>query len=90
MWRMPPLNHKEPSVGRSCVVGGVVQAPQSPEGAVGESWLLASGGSLSPCRARLPSKGGPFFADILLLWLGLGLSEVHVGSSSLLVLQSLT
>ena len=77
-------------VGRTCVVGGVVQAPQALAGAAGESWLLASGGGLVPCRARLPSKGGPFLADILFLWLDLDLSEMHVGSSSLLALQPLT
>ena len=77
-------------VGRSCLVGGVVQAPQAPAGAAGESLLLASGGGLAPCRARLPGEGGPSLADILSLWLDLDLSELHVGSSNLLVLQSLT
>ena len=77
-------------VGRSCVVGGVVQAPQAPAGAAGESWLLAYAGGLAPCRARLPGEGGPSLADILSLWLDLDLSELHVGSPSLLVLQSLT
>ena len=72
------------------MVGVVVQALQAPAGAAGESWLLASGGGLAPCRARLPSKGGPSLADILFLWLDLDLSELYVGSSSLLVLQPLT
>ena len=75
---------------RTCVVGGVFQAPQAPTGAAGESWLLASGGGLAPCRACLPGEGGPSLADILSLWLDLDLSELHVGSSSLLVLQSLS
>ena len=70
--------------------GGVVLPPRAPAGSAGESWLLASGGGLAPCRARLPGKGGPSLADILLLWLDLGPSELHVGSSNLLVLQSLT
>ena len=56
----------------------------------GESCLLASGGGLAPCRAHLPSKGGSSLAYILLLWLDLHLSELHVGSSSLLDLQSLS
>ena len=77
-------------VGHTCAVGGVVQAPQAPAGAAGESWLLASGGGLAPCWARVPGKGGPSLADILLLWFDLGLSELHVGSSNLLGLQSLT
>ena len=67
-------------VGRTCTVGGVVQAPQAPAGVAGESWLLASGGGLAPCRARLPGEGGPSLADILFLWLDLDLSELHVGS----------
>ena len=70
--------------------GGVVQPPRAPAGSAGDPWLLASGGGLTPCRARLPGKGGPSLADILLLWLDLGPSELHVGSSNLLVLQSLT
>ena len=49
------------------------------------AWLLAFGGGLAPCRARLPGKGGPSLADILLLWLDLGSSELYVGSSNLLV-----
>ena len=77
-------------MGCPCAVGGVVQAPRAPAGAAGESWLVASGGSLAPCRARLPGEGGPSLADILLLRLNLGPSELHVGSSNLLVLQSLT
>ena len=77
-------------VGRTCAVGGVDQAPQARAGAAGESWLLASGGGLAPCRARLSSKGGPSLADILFLWLDLDLSELHVGSSSLLALRPLT
>ena len=52
--------------------------------------VSASGGGLAPCRARLPGKGGPSLANILLLMLNLGPSELHVGSSNLLVLQSLT
>ena len=59
-------------VGRVRVVGGVVRPPRAPAGSAGESWLLASGGGLAPCQARLPSKGGPSLADILLLWLDLG------------------
>ena len=66
-------------VGRTCAVGGVVQAPQAPTGAAGESWLLASGGGLTPCRARLPGEGGPSLANILLLWFDLDPSELHVG-----------
>ena len=45
---------------------------------------------LAPCRARLPGKGGPSLADMLLLLLDLGPSELYVGSSNLLVPQSLT
>ena len=67
-------------VGRTCMVGRVVQAPQAPAGAAGESWLLASGGGQTPCWARLPREGGPSLADILFLWLGLDLSELHVRS----------
>ena len=43
--------------------------------------MLSSGGGLAPCRSRLPGKGGPSLADILLLWLDLGPSGLHVGSS---------
>ena len=60
------------NVGRTCAVGGVDQAPQARAGAAGESWLLASGGGLAPCRARLPGKGGFFLDDILFPYLGLG------------------
>ena len=77
-------------VGCTCAVGGVVQAPQAPAGAAGESWLLAYAGGLAPCRARLPGEGGPSLADILSLWLDLDLCELHVGSSSLFDLQSLS
>ena len=77
-------------VGRTCVVGGVVQVPQAPAGAAGESWLLASGGGLTPCRACLPGEGGPSLADILFLWLDIDLSELHVGSSSPLALRPLS
>ena len=72
------------------MVGGVVLPPRAPTGSVGEPRLLASGGGLAPCRARLPGKGGPSLADTLLLGLNLGPSELHVGSSNLLVFQSLT
>ena len=72
------------------MVGGVVQPPRAPADLVGVPWLLASGGGLAPCRARLPGKGGPSLADLLLLRLDLGLSGLYVGSSNLLVLQSLT
>ena len=54
-------------------------------GSAGESWLLGSGGGLAPCRARLPGKGGLSLDDVLLLWLDLGLSELHVGPSNLLI-----
>ena len=57
-----------------------------PAGSAGEPWLLASGGGLAPFRARLPGEGGPSLADILFLWVDLDLSELHVDSSSLLVL----
>ena len=52
-------------VGRTRVVGGVVQAPQAPAGAAGESWLHASRGGLAPCWARLPGDGGSFLVYIL-------------------------
>ena len=77
-------------MGHTCVVDGVVQAPQAPADAAGESWLLASGGGLAPRRARLPGKGGLPFANTSLLWLGVGLSELRVDSSSLLILEPLT
>ena len=72
------------------MVGGVVQSPRAPADLAGLLWLPASRGGLAPCRARLPGKGGPSLADILLFWLDLGPRELHVGSSNLLVLQSLT
>ena len=72
------------------MVGGVVLPPRAPTYLDGVPGLPASGGGLAPCRARLPGKGGPSLADILLLRLNLGPSELHVGSSNLLVLQSLT
>ena len=68
------------------MVGGVVLPSRAPAGSAGEPWLLASGGGLAPCWARLPGKGGPSLADILLLWLNLGPPELHVGSSNRLVL----
>ena len=72
------------------MVGGVV-LPREPRQALpGSPRLLASGGGLAPCQARLPGKGGPSLADILLLMFDFGPSELHVGSSNLLVLQSLT
>ena len=63
----------------------MVLPPRALAGSVGESRLLASSGGLAPCRARQPGKGGPSLADILLLWLDLGPSEVYVGSSNILV-----
>ena len=78
------------NVSHACVVGGVVLPPRAPAGSAGEPRLLASGGGLAPSRAHLPGKGGPSLADILLLRLDFGPSELHVGSSNLLVLQSLT
>ena len=67
------------------MVGGVVLPLQAPADLAGVPWLPASSGGLAPCRARLPGKGGPSLADILLLWFDLGPSELHVGSSNLLV-----
>ena len=65
--------------------------PREPQQALpGSLGCFAYGAGLAPCRARLPGKGGPSLADILLLRLDLGPSELHVGSSNLLVLQSLT
>ena len=49
-------------------------------------WSLASGGGLAPCRARLSGKGGFSLGDVLLLWLDLDPSDLHVGPSNLLVL----
>ena len=72
------------------MVGGVVLPPRAPTDLAGVPRLPASGGGLAACRARLPGKGGPPLADILLLWLDLGPSELHVGSSNLLVPQSPT
>ena len=72
------------------MVGGVVLPPRAPADLAGVPWLPASGSGLAPCRARLPGKGGPSLADILLLRLNLGPSELHVGSANRLVLQSLT
>ena len=68
----------------------MVLPPRAPTYLDGVPGLPASGGGLTPCRARLPGKGGPSLADILLLWLDLVPSELHVGSSNLLVLQILT
>ena len=65
--------------------------PRKPGQALpGSLGCFASGGGLAPCRAHLPDTGGPSLADILLLWLDLGPPELHVGSSNLLVFQSLT
>ena len=50
------------------------------------SWSSAFGGGLAPCRARLSGKGGPSLGGILLLWIGLSLSELHVLALNLLVL----
>ena len=72
------------------MVGGVVLPLRGPTNLAVVPGLPASGGGLAPCWASLPGKGGPSLADILLLWLDLGPSELHVGSSNLLVLQSLT
>ena len=64
-------------------------SPREPRQALpGSPRLLASGGGLAPCWACLRSKGGPSLADILLLWLDIGLFELHVGSSSLLALST--
>ena len=60
------------------MVGGAVLSPRASAGSAGEPRLLASGGGLAPCQACLPGKGGPSLADILLLWLDLGPSELHV------------
>ena len=38
---------------------------------------------LASCRARLPGKGSFSLDDILLLWLDLGPSDLHVGPSNL-------
>ena len=67
------------------VVGEVVIPSLALAGPVGEPWLFASGGGLAPCRAHLPAKGGLFLKGIFLLWLDLGPSDMHVGSSNLLV-----
>ena len=72
------------------MVSGVVLPPRAPADLAGVLWSPAYGGGLAHCRARLPGKGGPSLANILLLWLDLDPSELHVGSSSLLVLQPLT
>ena len=72
------------------MVGGVVLPPRALASSTGEPRLLTSGGGIALCRARLPGKGGPSLADILLLRLDFGPSELHVGSSNLLALQSLT
>ena len=71
------------------MIGGVVLPLQAPTDLACEPWLLASGGGLAPCWARLPGKGGPSLADILLLMLDLDPSELHVGSSNLLVFNLL-
>lgn len=56
---------------------------------LGSLGCFASGGGLARCRACLPSKGGPSLVDILLPRPSLGSPELHVGSSILLVFQSL-
>ena len=43
-----------------------------------------------PCRARLPGKGGFFPGGILFFWLDLGLLDLHVGPSKLLISCTLT
>ena len=53
-------------------------------------WSSSSGGGFIPCRARLPGKGGLSLDDILLLWLGLGPSDLLVGPSDLLVACTLS
>ena len=58
----------------------MVLPPRALADLAGVSGLPASGGGIAPCRARLPDKGGPSLADILLLRLDLGPSELHVGS----------
>ena len=77
-------------VGRGGMVGEVVLPPWVLSGPAGTPWLSASKCVLAPCRAHLPGKGGLFLDDILLLWLDLGPSDLHVGPSNLLVLCTLT
>ena len=72
-------------VGHGGVVGEVVLPPCVPAGPAGTSWTSSSRGGLTPCRARLPDKGGPSPDSVLLLWLDLGPSDLHVGPLNLLV-----
>ena len=60
------------------------------QASAGEPRLLASGGGLAPCRARLPGKGGFSRSGVLLFWLDLGPLDLHVGPSKLLVSCTLT
>ena len=73
------------NVGRGGVVGEVVLPPCVPIGPARTPWSSTSECGLAPCRARLPSNGGLFLDDILLLLLDLGPSDLHVGTSKLLV-----
>ena len=68
-------------VGRTCMVAGVIQALRAPAGAAGESWLLASGGGLAPCRAHLPGEGGPA------LPISCSFGSILISLSCMLVLQ---
>ena len=72
-------------VSRGGVGGEVFYPPQVPAGPAETPWLSSSGGGLTPCRARLPGKGGFSIDNVLLLWHGLGLSDLLVGPLNLLV-----
>ena len=78
------------NAGRGGVVREVVCLRESWQALPGRFGCLLLGMASPLAGLACPAREALSLADILLLWLDLDLSELHVGSSSLLVLQSLS